>query len=672
MLDGAMATMIQALDLTEADFRGAAFADHGSDLVGCNEALVLSRPDLIEEIHRGFLEAGTDIVETNSFNAAAISLADYDLADRAYEFNVEAARIARKAVDSFGGEIPRFVAGGVGPTNSTLLLSPDVNDPGFRSRTFDEVVAAYYDQARGLGDGGADLILVETVFDTLTLKAGLFGIEQSFRDSGRRLPLIISVTVTDLSGRTLSGQTVEAFWESIAFIQPLCVGINCSLGAADMRTYVEALATCSGTYVHCYPNAGLPDEFGEYDDTPEHMAKVLSTFAESGWLNLVGGCCGTTPDHIRAIREAMQDKAPRCPEGREKLTRFSGLEPFEITADTNFVMVGERTNATGSRRFARLIKTEDYGSVLDVARDQVEGGANIIDVNMDEGLLDSAAGLTRFLNLIASELDISRVPIMVDSSDLEVIEAGLKCVQGKAIVNSISLEEGEEAFVQAADVCRRYGAAVVVMAFDEEGQASSIDRKVAICEQAYGILTEKVGFDPTDIIFDPNILTVATGIEEHNHRLGAVLPYVGAARGLSGVAERPGEGGGSTRSLCGRSDDVGPGTCGGMDRVRRGLRILSGRTGWGRHRDIRGRGPWERGPPIEHAEATTGKTIGWLLLRARGLCGGRVGRDQRLPGRVLRDGSRIGRAGGALQGGERRLFGHPPAGAVRAIRRSAG
>jgi 5-methyltetrahydrofolate--homocysteine methyltransferase len=519
ILDGAMGTMVQSYEFGEADFRGDVFGDHPKDLIGCNEALVVSNPDVVEEIHRGFLDAGSDIIETNTFNATAISLSDYGLADRAFDLNLAAARVARRAMDAYaagGHDRPTFVAGGIGPTSSTLSLSPDVNDPAFRARTFDEVVAAYYDQVRGLVEGGVDLLLVETVFDTLTLKAGLFAIEQYFRDSERRLPLIISVTVTDQSGRTLSGQTVEAFWESVAHVKPLSVAINCALGATEMRPYVAALAHCSDTYVGCYPNAGLPNEFGEYDDTPEQMANVLSTFADEGWLNLVGGCCGTTPDHIRAIAEVMNGKTLRRPGPRERLTRFSGLEPLEIRPETNFIMVGERTNVTGSRRFARLIKNGDDAAALGIARDQVEGGANIIDVNVDEGLLDSVAVMTRFLNLIASEPDISRVPIMIDSSDFEVIEAGLKCVQGKAIVNSISMKEGEDAFRDAADVCRRYGAAVVVMAFDEEGQATTVDRKVAICERAYRILTEEVGFDATDIIFDPNILTVATGMEEHN------------------------------------------------------------------------------------------------------------------------------------------------------------
>ncbi len=548
ILDGAMGTMVQSYEFEERDFRGQVFCDHPSDLTECNEALVISNAETVEEIHRGFLEAGSDVIETNSFSSTAISLADYGLADRAYALNLAAAQIARRAVDGFDAstERPRFVAGGVGPTNSTLSLSSDVNDPGYRSRTFDEVVAAYYDQVRGLGDGGVDLLLVETVFDTLTLKAGLYGIEQYFRDGGRRIPLMISVTVTDQSGRTLSGQTVEAFWESVAHVDPLCVGINCALGATEMRPYVEALAACSDIFVSCYPNAGLPNEFGEYDDTPQHMAEVLSSFADERWLNLVGGCCGTTPEHIQAICQAMEGKPVRRPPPRERLTRYSGLEPLTIRPDTNFVMIGERTNVTGSRRFARLIKNEDYGTALDIARDQVEGGANIIDVNVDEGMLDSPAVMTRFLNLIASEPDISRVPIMIDSSDFDVIVAGLKCVQGKAIVNSISLKEGEEAFRRGADICRRYGAAVVVMAFDEEGQATSIDRKVEICERAYGILTDDVGMDPTDIIFDPNILTVATGIEEHNdyavnfieatRQIKARMPLVKISGGVSNIS----------------------------------------------------------------------------------------------------------------------------------------
>jgi 5-methyltetrahydrofolate--homocysteine methyltransferase len=519
MLDGAMGTMIQAYELDESTFRGRDFQNHSVDLKGCNDLLVLTQPDLIEEVHCQFLAAGSDIIETNTFNATAISMAEYQLQECVYDLNLAAAKVARKAVDAFSSKTPdkpRFVAGAIGPTSAALSLSPDVNDPGFRTHTFDQVVASYYEQVRGLMDGGVDVLLTETVFDTLTAKAALFAIDQYFKEHKVRVPLMISGTITDQSGRTLSGQTIEAFWLSIAHMKPMSVGINCALGAHDMRPYVETLSHFSSALTSCYPNAGLPNEFGEYDDTPKHMAGVLGDFAEQGWLNMVGGCCGTTPDHIRAIAEAVEGKAPRTAPKRPELSRYSGLEPMIIYPDSNFIMVGERTNVTGSKRFARLIKNKEYQAALDVARDQVEGGANIIDVNLDEGLLDSKAEMTTFLNLIAAEPDISRVPIMIDSSDFEVIEAGLKCVQGKAIVNSISLKEGEDVFRHHAETVLRYGAAMVVMAFDEEGQATTIEDKVRICQRAYKILTEEIGVHPTDIIFDPNILTVATGIEEHN------------------------------------------------------------------------------------------------------------------------------------------------------------
>lgn len=519
MLDGAMGTMIQAYELEEATFRGSDFRNHSVDLKGCNDLLALTQPDLIEEVHGQFLAAGSDIIETNTFNATAISMAEYHLQECVYDLNVSAAKVARKAVDAFSAKTPdkpRFVAGAIGPTSAALSLSPDVNDPGYRTHTFDQVVASYSEQVRGLMDGGVDVLLVETVFDTLTAKAALFAIDQYFRAHKVRVPLMISGTITDRSGRTLSGQTIEAFWLSIAHMKPMSVGINCALGAHDMRPYVETLSHFSSALTSCYPNAGLPNEFGEYDDTPKHMAGVLGDFAEQGWLNMVGGCCGTTPDHIRAIAEAVEGKAPRTAPKRPELSRYSGLEPMIIYPDSNFIMVGERTNVTGSKRFERLIKNKDYQAALDVARDQVEGGANIIDVNLDEGLLDSKTEMVTFLNLIAAEPDISRVPIMIDSSDFEVIEAGLKCVQGKAIVNSISLKEGEDVFRHHAEIVQRFGAAAVVMAFDEEGQATTVEDKVRICQRAYKILTEEIGMHPTDIIFDPNILTVATGIEEHN------------------------------------------------------------------------------------------------------------------------------------------------------------
>jgi len=549
VLDGAMGVMLQGYELKEADYRGDAFADHEKDLQGCNDLLSVTRPDVVREVHRGFLDAGSDMIETNTFSSTSISMADYGLEDHVYDINLAAARLARELADEFSAktpEKPRFVAGAIGPTNSTLSLSPDVNDPAFRTMTFDQVVVSFTEQIRGLVDGGVDVLLCETVFDTLTLKAGLFAIEQYFDDHGVRLPVMVSMTITDRSGRTLSGQTIEAFWQSISQADLLSVGINCSLGASDMREYVSDLARNTPLYISCYPNAGLPNEFGEYDDTPENMAAVLDSFAQEGWLNVIGGCCGSTPAHIKAIAETAGKRQPRIPQQIDAVSRYSGLEPLTVYPDTSYIMVGERTNVTGSRRFARLIKNGDYEKALQVAREQVEGGANIIDVNVDEGLLDSQAVMTRFLNLIASEPEIARVPIMIDSSDFKVVEAGLKCVQGKGIVNSISLKEGEEVFLEHARTVRRYGAAVVVMAFDETGQATSVEGKVSICERAYRILTEEVGMSPTDIIFDPNILTVATGIEEHNdyainfieatRQIKAKMPYVKVSGGVSNVS----------------------------------------------------------------------------------------------------------------------------------------
>jgi 5-methyltetrahydrofolate--homocysteine methyltransferase len=532
VMDGAMATMIQAHNLGESDFRGDTFTDHHLDLQGCNDLLCVTQPAIIEEIHRGFLEAGADIIETNSFNSTPISMRDYGLEDRVHELNIAAATVARSAADAYSALTPakpRFVAGAVGPTNITLSLSPDVNDPGFRTQTFEQLSEAYSTQVKGLVEGGVDLLLVETVFDTLNLKAALFGIERCFEDLGRRLPIMVSVTIVDQSGRTLSGQTVEAFWLSISQANLLSVGINCALGAKEMRPYLEELSRISPVPVSCYPNAGLPNAFGEYDESPEDTAGMIQVFAEEGWLNIAGGCCGTTPEHIHQIAEAVAGRDPRVAPGREPLSRFSGLEVLEIRPDSNFTMIGERTNITGSRRFARLIRKGDYEAAVAVARDQVEGGANILDVNMDEGLLDSKAAMTTFLNRIAAEPDIARIPVMVDSSDFEVIEAGLRCVQGKGIVNSISLKEGEESFKANARKIRQYGAGMVVMAFDEQGQAASAEDKVRIAERAYGILTGELGMSPTDIIFDPNILTVATGIEEHN---GYAVNYLEAIRGI--------------------------------------------------------------------------------------------------------------------------------------------
>jgi 5-methyltetrahydrofolate--homocysteine methyltransferase len=518
LLDGAMGTMIQAHKLGEREFRGEPFADHPHDLKGCNDLLCLTQPAIIEEIHRQFFEAGSDVIETNTFNSTSISLADYGLEQEVYVLNKAAAELARRAADEFTARTPdkpRFVAGSIGPTNRTVSMSPDVNDPAFRAVTFDELAAAYSEQIAGLIDGGADLLMPETTFDTLNLKACLFAIETYFEQHGIRLPLMVSVTITDASGRTLSGQTITAFWNSISHVKLLSVGINCALGPEQMRPFLEELSQISTVAVSCHPNAGLPNEFSEYDETPAQMAAVLGDFAASGWLNVVGGCCGTTPAHIGAIAEAVENVPPRQRPEIPRLSRFSGLEQFEIRPESNFTLIGERTNVSGSRRFARLIREENYDEALSIARKQVDNGANIIDVNMDEGLLDGEAVMTTFLNLVASEPDIARVPIMIDSSKWSVIEAGLKCVQGKAIVNSLSLKEGEAAFLEQARTVHRYGAAVVVMAFDEQGQATETPRKVEICKRAYQLLTEQVGFPAEDIIFDSNILAVGTGMAEH-------------------------------------------------------------------------------------------------------------------------------------------------------------
>ncbi len=518
VLDGAMGTMIQRHRLGEADFRGTRFADHPQDLKGDNEVLCLTRPDVIAGIHDAYLEAGADLIETNSFSSTAIAQADYRLEPVVYELNVAAARLARAAADAWTARTPdrpRFVAGALGPTNRTLSISPDVNDPTFRAVTFDQVRGAYAEQTRALLEGGVDLLLLETIFDTLNAKAALVGIEEVFEALGHRVPVIVSVTITDRSGRTLSGQTVEAFHTSITHAKPLAVGINCALGAREMRPYLAELAAITPSFVSCYPNAGLPNAFGGYDEDPRTTSTLLREFAEAGLLNLVGGCCGTTPDHIRAVAEAVRDLPPRRPAAPERFTRFSGLETLTIRPESTFIMIGERTNVTGSARFASLIKQGDYTTALAVALDQVRGGANLIDVNMDEGMLDSEQVMTTFLHLVATEPEVARVPIMVDSSKWSVIEAGLKCVQGKAIVNSISLKEGEADFLQKAKLVQRYGAGVVVMAFDETGQADTVERKVAICQRAYRLLTERAGMEPLDIVFDPNILAVATGLEEH-------------------------------------------------------------------------------------------------------------------------------------------------------------
>ena len=519
VLDGAMGTMIQALSLDENGFRGEEFAGHGSPLEGCNDLLCLTRPGAIERIHDEFLEAGADILETNTFNSTSISLADYALEGRAFDINLAAAQLARRAADRASDRTPdrrRFVAGSLGPTNRTASMSPDVNNPGFRTITFDELVAAYLEQIGGLVEGGVDLLMPETSFDTLNLKACLFAIEEYFDRHDVRLPVSVSVTITDNSGRTLSGQTLEAFWHSIAHADLLSVGINCALGPTQMRPYIEELSRIAPAFTSCHPNAGLPNAFGEYDETPEDLSGTLAEFARAGWLNIVGGCCGTTPEHIRQVAESVAGLAPRVVPVESEEPSFSGLEVLTVRADSNLIMVGERTNVSGSRRFARLVREGDLESAVAVAQQQVDGGANVIDVNMDEALLDGPVAMTTFLNLIAAEPDVARVPVMIDSSDWDVIEAGLKCVQGKAIVNSISLKEGEASFLEQARLVRRYGAAVVVMGFDETGQATDADRKVEIAQRSFRLLTEMVGFPARDIIFDPNILTVGTGIEEHD------------------------------------------------------------------------------------------------------------------------------------------------------------
>jgi 5-methyltetrahydrofolate--homocysteine methyltransferase len=518
ILDGSMGAYLQSFGLDEVDYRGARFADHARPLAGNAEMLNLTRPDVIESVHLAYLEAGADIIETNTFNGTAISQSDYGTESLAYEINLAASQLARKATAAVMAREPgrpRWVAGALGPTNRTASISPDVNDAGYRAVTYDELCEAYYEQARGLVDGGADLLLVETIFDTLNGKAALFAIEKLFDDTGQRLPVMISMSVVDRSGRNLSGQTVEAFNVSIEHLGALSVGINCSLGADDMRPYVEALSGVADCFTSCYPNAGLPNAFGGYDDTPEHMAAVLGDFARQGWLNVIGSCCGSTPAHTAAIAAAVRDLPPRTWEPPAPELRVSGLEPYTVGPGANFTLVGERTNITGSPRFAALIRASDLEGAVAVARQQVENGANLIDINMDEGLIDSEAMMTRFLNLLAAEPDVARVPFVIDSSKWSVIEAGLKCVQGKPIVNSISLKDGEAEFKRRAQLLLRYGAAAIVMAFDEAGQADTVARKVAICTRAYRILVDEIGFNPADIVFDPNVLTVATGIEEH-------------------------------------------------------------------------------------------------------------------------------------------------------------
>ncbi len=519
ILDGAMGSLIQREGLEEKDFRNDALKGHTVDLKGNNDLLCLTRPDIIGKLHGWYFEAGADLVETNTFSSTAIAQADYRLEHLAYQLNVRSAELAVEQARLWTQRTPdkpRFVAGAIGPMNRTLSLSPDVNDPGFRAVTFDQVRDAYADQVRGLVDGGVDLILIETIFDTLNSKAAIVAVEQVFAEKKKRLPVMISVTITDKSGRTLSGQTVDAFWTSVRHARPISVGINCALGAVEMRPFLSELAKVADTRISCYPNAGLPNAFGGYDEKPEDTGRFLREFAEAGLVNIVGGCCGTTPQHIAAIAKSVSGVTPRKTPAPDHLARYSGLETLTVTPQSNFLMIGERTNVTGSRKFMNLVKGGDFDKALEVALDQVRGGANLLDVNMDEGMLDSEASMTRFLNLVASEPEIARIPIMIDSSKWSVIEAGLKCVQGKAVVNSISLKEGEEKFVEQARACRRYGAAVVVMAFDEGGQAETADHRVAIAERVYRILTKEVGFDPEEIIFDPNVFAVATGIEAHN------------------------------------------------------------------------------------------------------------------------------------------------------------
>jgi 5-methyltetrahydrofolate--homocysteine methyltransferase len=529
-LDGAMGTMIQSYQLVESDYRGPRFADWPSDVKGNNDLLCLTQPHIIRAIHDAYLEAGADILETNTFNANSVSMADYGMEALVYELNVAGARLAREAVDAMSARTPdrpRFVAGVLGPTSRTASMSQNANDPGFRNITFDELVATYYEASRGLVDGGADIILIETVFDTLNAKAAAFAVNRFFDDHGFRLPIMISGTITDASGRTLTGQTVEAFWNSLKHVKPISIGFNCALGAKQLRQHIEELSRIADTHVSAHPNAGLPNEFGEYDESPEAMAKEIAEWAEQGFLNIIGGCCGTRPPHIKAIHNAVEHFPPRRIPDIEPKCRLSGLEPLNIGPESLFVNVGERTNVTGSAVFRRLIREEKYEEAIAVARQQVENGAQIIDVNMDEGMLDSQAAMVRFLNLIAAESDIARVPVMLDSSKWDILEAGLKCLPGKGVVNSISMKEGEEAFLHHAKRVQRYGAAVIVMAFDEQGQADTKERKVEICSRAYQLLTEKLDFPPEDIIFDPNIFAVATGIDEHN-RYG--LDYIEAVR----------------------------------------------------------------------------------------------------------------------------------------------
>jgi 5-methyltetrahydrofolate--homocysteine methyltransferase len=548
LLDGAMGTMIQGYGLTEDDYRGDRFADWASDLKGNNDLLTLTRPQVIRDIHTAFLGAGADVIETNTFNSNAPSMADYGMESLVSELNLAAARLARESADAYAEKAgaPRYVAGVLGPTNRTASISPDVNDPGYRNIRFADLAETYEEAARALIAGGVDFLMIETIFDTLNAKAAIFAVRRAFERTGVTLPVMISGTITDASGRTLSGQTPEAFWNSVRHAEPFMIGLNCALGAKDLRPYLEELSRVADTRVSAHPNAGLPNEFGEYDETPEAMAEVIGEFATSGFVNMVGGCCGTTPEHIAALKAAVDTQAARAIPDIPVQCRLSGLEPLNIGPDDLFVNVGERCNVTGSAIFRRLIEADDYAEAVNVARQQVENGAQIIDVNMDEGMLDSERAMVTFLDLIASEPDVARLPVMIDSSKWSVIEAGLRCVQGKAVVNSISLKEGEGTFIEQAKLVRDYGAAVIVMAFDEQGQADTVERKVAICKRSYDILTQQLGFDPADIIFDPNIFAIATGIEEHSaygvafieatRRIKAELPHAMVSGGVSNVS----------------------------------------------------------------------------------------------------------------------------------------
>jgi len=549
VIDGAMGTMIQRHKPTEEDYRGDRFKDYPHPVKGNNDLLSLTNPKMIEDIHRAYLEAGADIIETNTFNANPLSLADYHMSELTYELNFESAKIAKKAADDYTAKNPgkpRFIAGTLGPTNKTTSLSPDVNDPGYRAVNYDDVVNAYTQQISGLVDGGADVLLVETIFDSLNAKAALFAIETYYEKTGKRLPIMVSVTITDASGRTLSGQTVEAFLTSVRHENLLSIGLNCALGAKEMRPYLEEMSQKAPYYISCYPNAGLPNQFGEYDETPETMCVFVDDFLKNGFVNIIGGCCGTTPDHIKAIAHAASKATPHKKPEVDTLLHLSGMEAVTLFPGSNFMNIGERTNITGSKKFAKLITSGDYNGALSVARDQVDGGAQVIDINMDEAMIDSKAAMVKFLNLVAAEPDIAKLPIMIDSSKWEVIEAGLKCTQGKSIVNSISLKEGEEKFLEQARKVRKYGAAVIVMAFDEKGQADTLDRRKEICGRAYDILTKQVDFPPQDIIFDPNIFPVGTGIEEHKRNaidyfestkwIKENLPFAKVSGGVSNVS----------------------------------------------------------------------------------------------------------------------------------------